>query len=230
MAYSVQIYKVYLSKEPEQIQTILENEMRNHKNDLATITKVNYIDDEELVRTSLQVDLSTGIYHCDVTINQPKNLLLIQAPKPTRHKIKEFLAKVIEDKNSSEIIHDNDLDLNQSLELFERIADEDNDNIIEILTIHFELEFGHKYGKEIYTELSYKFIQDRCASDHRDFKILCKNGKRMTMKLVISKCRDIVKDDPIKLVIKPNCSFRAYTDIKQEVWDDFCFTVGYVND
>ena len=230
MAYSVQIYKTYLSKESVQIKTILEKEKKTPTNDLAKITKVNYIDDKKLVRISLNIVLSTGTYPCDVTINRLKNLLLIQAPTPTRHKIKEFLAKIIEDKNSSGIIQDNDLNLNQSLELFKRITHENKDNIIELLTIHFETEFGHKYGKEIYTELSYKFIQDRCASKHRDFIKLCKSGKRMTMKLVISKCRDLVKYDPIKLVVKPNCSFRAYTDIKQEVWDDFCFTVGYVND
>ena len=230
MAYSVQIYKAYLSKKPVQIKTILETEKETPTNDLVKITRVDYIDDKKLVRISLDVVLSTGTDHCDITINQPKNLLLIQAPTPTRYKIKEFLAKVIEGKNSSGIIQDNDLNLDQSLKLFKRIADENKDNIIEVLAIHFEHEFGHEYEKEIYTELSYRFIQNRCASKHRDFKKLCKSGKRMTMKLVISKCRNIVKYDPIKLVIKPNCSFRAYTDIKQEVWDDFCFNVGYVND
>ena len=230
MAYSVQIYKAYLSKDPMQIKTILEKEKKNHTNDLAKITKVNHVDAENLVRFSLNITLSTGIYHCDITINQPRNLLLIQAPTPTRYKIKKFLTEIIEGQNSNGIIHDNDLDLNQSLVLFNLIADESSDNMIELLTIHFEPELGYKYEKEIYTELSYKFIQNRCASEHQDFKKLCKHGKRMTMKLVISKCQDLVKKDPIKLVIKPESSFRAYTDIKQEVWDDFCFNVGYVGD
>ena len=230
MAYSVQIYKAYLSKNPEQINAILEREKKNPTNHLATIIKVNYADNDNLVRISLSTTISTGTYHCDITINQPRNLLLIQAPTPTRHKIKKFLAEVIEDQNSSGIIQNNDLNLNQSLKLFKLIADENNDNIIEILTIHFEPELGYKYGREIYTELSYRFIQNRCASEHQDFEKLCKSGKRMTMKLVISKCRNLVKEDPIKLVIKPESSFRAYTDIKQEVWDDFCFNVGYVGD
>ena len=230
MAYSVQIYKAYLSKDPAQIKTILDKEKKNHTNDLAKITKVNPVDAKNLVRLSLSITLSTGVYYCDITIHRPKNLLLIQGPTLTRHKIKEFLAQVIEDQNSSKIIHDIDLDLNQSLELFQRIASKHNDNIIEILTIHFEPELGYKYGKEIYTELSYKFIHNRCASKHQDFGKLSKNGKRMTMKLAISKCQNLVRDARIKLIVKPESSFRAYTDIKQEVWDDFCFTVGYVND
>lgn len=230
MAYSVQLYKAYLSKSPAQINNVLESEMKNTTNSLAKITKVNHVENKKLVRLSLDTRLSTGSYHCDVTINQPKNLLLIQAPHPTRSRIKEFLAQVIEGQNSGSIVHDIDLDLNQSLKLFKRITDENRYNIIEVLTIYFEFELGYQYRKEIYTEMSYRFVHNRCASEHRDFKELCRNGRRCTMKLAIFKCGNLVTDGSIKLVIKPESSFRAYVDIKQEVWDDFCFNVGYVDD
>ena len=156
------------------------------------------------MRLSLDIEISSGTYRGDVTINQPQNLLLIQAPTPTRFKIKQFLAQVIENENSGKIIKDNDLNLKQSLKLFHRITNENKNNIIENLTIHFEPELGYKYEKEIYTELSYKFIQNRCASEHQDFDKLCKNGKGMTMKLVISKCRNLVKNNSMKLTIKPD--------------------------
>ena len=204
--------------------------MKKPANQLAQIIKINYVKNENLVRLSLKTTISTDTHYGDVTINQTRNLLLIQAPSLTRYKIKEFLAQVIENQNSSGIIHENNLNLNQSLKLFELIAAKNQNNIIEILTIHFEPELGYKYGKEIYTELSYRFIENRCASKHQDFNELAKNGKRITMKLIISKCRNLVRDKRIKLIIKPDSSFRAYTDIEQEVWDDFCFNVGYVAD
>ena len=230
MAYSVQICKAYLTKDPKQIATILEDAKERNATSHVEITKVNHVTDENLVRASLNVTLSTGIYYCDVTINQPRNLLLIQAPRPTRSKIKAFLANVIEQQNFRNIIHDHNLKLRQSKELFDSIAAENEGNIIEILTIHFEPEYGYKYEKETYTEMSYKFIQNRCATKHRDFQELAKNGKRMTMKLILLGCRNLVRGDKIALVVKPDSSFRAYTDIQQEVWDDFCFNVGYVDD
>ena len=230
MAYSVQIYKAYLTENPKQIYNILEEEKEKDATDSVRIKKVSHVTDENLVRASLVVTLSTGSYFCDITINQPKNLLLIQAPRPTRNKIKAFLANVIEQQNFHNIIHDHNLNLRQSKRLFDLIASENKDNIIEILTIHFEPEYGYKYEKETYTEMSYRFTQNRCATKHRDFQELAKNGKRMTMKLILFKCRNLVRGDKITLVVKPESSFRAYTDIQQEVWDDFCFNVGYVDD
>ena len=230
MAYSVQIYRAYLTKNPEQIAVILEEEKEKDAIFPVRITKVNHVTDDDLVRASLTVEISTGSYYCDVTINQPKNLLLIQAPRPTRNKIKAFLADVIEQQNFPKIIHDHNLNLRQSKKLFDLIASENKDNIIEVLTIHFEPEYGYKYEKETYTEMSYRFTQNRCATKHRDFQELAKNGKQMTMKLVLLGCRNLVRGDKITLVVKPESSFRAYTDIQQEVWDDFCFNVGYVDD
>lgn len=228
MAYSVQIYKAYLSKTPAQIRDILEQEKKHHRNSLAKITKVGPLGDDNLVRLSLTIKASSGDYFCDITINQSRKLLLVQAPAHTRFKINKFLAQVIENDDAGKVIHSNDLSIDQSLELFKRIANEDKDNIIEILTIHFEPELGYKYEKEIYTELSYRFIQNRCASEHKDFRKLCKSGERVTMRLSISKCRDLVRYDTMALVIKPESSFRMWADIKPEVWDDFCFEMGYV--
>jgi len=231
MAYSVQIYRAYLTKKPDEIKALLEKEKRKTATSQehgVKITKVSHEEDRGWVRLSMTVNISADTYQCDVTVNQPKNHLLIQAPATTRHRIKEFLAQVIEDSHPSGIIQDNDLKIDQSLKLFDRITKEGKTNIIEILTINFEPELGYKYDREIYTELSYKFIQNRCASDHRDFTKLCRNGHSMTMKLAISKCRNLVNDGSIKLIVKPDSSFRVYSDIAQDIWDDFCFNTGYV--
>lgn len=229
MAYSVQIYKAYFSKDPVGIFGTLA-EQKNIQHDSVKITRVNFVKGTNLVQFSLNVDLSSGTYRCDATINQPTNLLLIQAPRPTRSKIKTFIAQILEKQNSGNIIKDIDLDISQSLKLFELITNENESNIIEVLTFYFEYELGFKYEKEIYTEISYKFVQNRCASEHKDFHQLCKNGKRCTMKFVVAKCRDLVTDKSIKLIAKPDSSFRTYKNIEQDVWDDFCFNIGYVND
>jgi hypothetical protein len=88
----------------------------------------------------------------------------------------------------------------------------------------FDPESGFEYDRETYTELEYRFVENRCASKHRDFKTLLRNSKSMEMTYGLRKCIgliDGVQDHHIKLIAKSDCSFRMFKDVDAEGWHKF---------
>ena len=136
-----------------------------------------------------------------------------------------FLAEVVGGMPRSRVVHSLRMDVGQMLRLFKGIVEQDHQNIISRLTLHFEPKFGRKYEQETYTLIAYSFVENRCASKHKDFKSLCKDAKSMEMRLMISRCAGVVPEPVARrhaMVAKPECVFRMYRDIPLDDWLRFC--------
>ena len=229
MAYTIQVYKFHTMKSPKDILYKIKHHAENAVDaEEIRVGDVKLSNRDSLVTGSLSVMHSTGTHICEFTMKPSINLLVLHCPSILRPKVSNFLARVVEDGKGVEVVIEHNVTVDQMLTIFDKINKEDVANIIEILRVYFEPELGHKYAKEMYTEFQYKFIRNRCASKHRDFKELCKNGKRMDMTFVVHRCTGITDSSSsptVKLVAKSNCSFRMYRDVPREDWVKFCMEI-----
>lgn len=227
VAYSIQVYKFNTSKNAIESKSILEKtKKKQDKNDYYQLLNISEFKGTVIFSMTIKKNQDTLYY--DVTLKPKNNFLIVQGRGDGRSVINKFLAKVIEDDSLYNVVSEHRLSIKQSLQLFKKITDEHRDNIITHLKVQFEPELGYKYAKEIYTELQYKFIDNRCASKHRDFKELHKNGKRMYMSMRLIECSGIVSEtnnSSLRIDMKPDCSFRMYSDIPNENWNEFCFKI-----
>lgn len=172
---------------------------------------------------SFSIKHEEGTLNYDFTIFPANNILILQGPSIGRAKATSHLAEEIEKSNRRHVIREKRLSTNDMLKVFANITHEDNDSIIKSLTMFFEPQTGFKYSKETYAEISYRFTENRCASDHVDFKQLHKNSKAMNMVVSVKNCSGINETgDAVRLDAKRRCSFRMYRDISADDWDKFC--------
>ena len=183
----------------------------------------------------LRVTVSDEVLKCWFAIRPKDGRLVLVGASRGRSEAAEFLARVIEDKPRRSVVHARQMSVAQMLKLFDNITKQDRGNLIGRLVLHYEPEYGRKYAQETYTLIAYSFVENRCASEHRDFKSLCKDAKRMEMHLQIRKCEGIVGDSVglrrQTMVVKSNCTFRMYQDILLADWLAFCDAMlGFLNE
>ncbi|MCH7561698.1 MAG: hypothetical protein IIC67_10115 [Thaumarchaeota archaeon] len=227
MAYSIQVYKFNTSKNSKEVKNILEKiKKKQDKNDYYQLRNID--ESKGIVVFSMTINKNYETLYYDITLKPKNNFLIVQGRGDGRSIINKFLAKMIEDDSLYNVVSEYRLSVRQSLQLFRKITNEHNSNIITHLKVQFEPEFGYEYAKETYTELSYKFIDNRCASKHRDFEELHKNGKRMYMSMRLVECAGIVSESSnssSRIDMKPDCSFRMYSDVPHKNWNEFCFKI-----
>ena len=174
----------------------------------------------------LHVRIDDETLHCRFAIRPRDGRLVLAGASRARSSAAEFLAKVVEDKQRKSVVYVYRLTVKQMLRLFASIAGQDARNIISRLTLHFEPELGRKYAQETYTLIAYSFVENRCASKHKDFGSLCRDAKQMEMRLLVRRCAGVVPEpDGEKrhaIVVKPECTFRMYRDIALDDWLAFC--------
>lgn len=181
----------------------------------------------------LHVRIDGETLHCRFTLHPRGGRLALAGARRARTVVAEFLAMAAEGKPRSSVVYQRHLNVKQMLRLFNGAAGQDGRNIINRLTLHFEPKFGRQYA-EAYTLIAYSFVENRCASRHKDFKSLCKDAKEMEMRFLISGCAGVATDrDGLGLhamVAKPDCSFRMYRDVSLDSWLAFCDALlGFLN-
>lgn len=227
LAHSIQVFEFNTSKSIASIREILERERNSGSQAYHRVTDVG--ESRGMVNCTLKIDTDTETLHYEVAIKPRENLLIVHGRGGTgRNNVNDFLAKVIENESKHNVIREHQLSVAQMLQLFDNITAENDRNIITFLKVYFEPLRGYGYARETYTELAYKFVDNRCASDHRDFRTLCNNGKRMYFSVALIQCTGIVDDIqnvPVRMDIKPNCSFRMYSFIPSDDWNRFCLKI-----
>lgn len=183
----------------------------------------------------LDVQVSDDVLRCWFAVRPKDSRLVLMGASQGRSKAADFLARTIEGESRKNMVFVRQISVKQMLRLFDSITKQDRGNHIGKLVLNFEPEFGREYAQETYTLIAYSFVQNRCASDHKDFKSLCKDAKRMEMRLQIRKCEGVVPDpDGLKhhtMVVKPNCTFRMYHEISPKDWLAFCDAMlGFLNE
>lgn len=172
---------------------------------------------------SFSIEHKDGVLNYDFTIFPANNILILKGPSIGRVKATRHLAEKIEKSNRRHVIKEKRISTNDMLQVFDNITHEDNNSIIKSLTMFFEPQTGFQYLKETYAEISYRFTENRCASDHVDFKHLHKNSKTMNMVVSVKNCPGINETgDAVRLDAKRKCSFRMYRDVSADDWDKFC--------
>ena len=174
----------------------------------------------------LHVQIGDETLHCRFALRPRDGRLVLAGERRARTVAAEFLARVVEDKPRVRVVYEHRLDVKHMLRLFDGVAGQDKRNIISRLTLHFEPEFGRQYAQETYTLIAYSFVENRCASMHKDFKSLCRDAKSMEMRLLIRGCAGVASEaggiGRHTMVAKPDCSFRMYRDVPLDDWLEFC--------
>ena len=222
---SIQVFEFNTGKSSQKIKEILQ-EYKKNQEDYPKIIQIS--ESKGIVRCSIQIWKGEEILHYDITLKSKENFLIVQGRGDGRGNINRFLADLIENDTTFNIIREHQLTVKQMLFLFDKLVKENNRAIITHLKVQFEPLRGFEYERETYTELSYKFIENRCASKHRDFKEICKNGKRMNMSLSLIHCVGIIEETlnvGKRIDVTPSCTFRMYNDVPSTDWDEFCFKI-----
>lgn len=174
----------------------------------------------------LYVKVKDDALECWFAVRPRDGRLVLVGSSRGRTAAADFLARTIEGESRRNMVFARQMGVAQMLKLFDSITRQDRANHIGKLVLHFEPEYGREYAQETYTLIAYSFVENRCASDHKDFKSLCKDARRMEMCLQIRKCEGVVPDpDGLRhhtMVVKPNCTFRMYHDIPLRDWLTFC--------
>lgn len=227
MPYSIQVYQFLTTKTTPQIFSLCDGARRNHaERDNPRFLKVesHATHVTGTIRLEKRVSLGNDIFHYNFTIKPKDDLLIIQGSSVGRNDVNEFLATVIEDDSRYNVIRQRTLSNDQMLRIFSNIVKQYPRNIILKLKCLFDPESGFEYARETYTELEYRFVENRCASKHRDFNKIMNNAKSTELTLGILKCVGIEKElntHHVKLVVKPDCSFRMFKDVEAEDWHSF---------
>jgi len=174
---------------------------------------------------SFRIQHTDGTLNYTFTLMPENNMLILQGSSSGRSIALRYLADKIEHAKTRDVISEKRLKTNDMINLFHRIIDEDNDSIIQKLTLFFEPQLGFTYSKETYGEISYRFTENRCASKHIDFAKLHQNSKAMDMVLKIKKCTGLNEDGTVRLDVTRRCTFRMYRDVEADDWDMFCSTI-----
>lgn len=217
LAYSIKIYDFYTDKSAAQIKKIWASTAAANADAWKRASPAG------TAGGSFQVRHSIGILNYDFTILPRNNILVLHGPGPGRVAAANRLAADIGGARRRDVIVERTLDTDDMMRVFRNIVKEDNGNIIQALTMFFEPHVGFRYSRETYTEISYRFVENRCASKHVDFARLHKNSKAMNMVLLIDRCVGINEEDwAARLDAKWQCTFRMYRDVEAGGWDAFC--------
>jgi hypothetical protein len=224
---SAQVYQFNTSKSTSKINELLLEAKSSQGNSDVKIKEINQ--KSGYVVGSLRLSKSEDEVHLyDFTIKPSDNLLILQGTSVGRNDINDFLANVVENDSRYRVVTEYSFGIKEMLTIFKNITKEHPRNIIQIMKVLFEPQMGFEYARETYTELSYKFIENRCASKHADFDEFRKNGKRMYMAMGLIKCTGLVEEvrrHYARLDVNPNCSFRMYSDVQPDEWNKFCFKI-----
>ena len=219
LAYSIQIYDFNTDKSVAQIKKIwagvVTEDSGANQRDSTTGTAGG----------SFQIQHPDGTLNYIFTMMPKSNILILQGPSPGRSAALRYLADKIEHAKKHDVISEKKLNTNDMINLFHKIISEDNNSIIQKLTLFFEPQIGFTYSRETYGEIAYKFTENRCASKHIDFAKLHQNSKAMNMVLKIKKCTGLNEDGTARLDVTRMCTFRMYRDVEANDWDLFCSTI-----
>ena len=227
MPQSIQVYKFETTKrEGQVVDACKEQAARNGGRGGQYPRMLDVGRSRGNVTGLLHVRVDDEILHCRFALRPRDGRLVLAGESRARSLAAEFLARVLEDRPRARVVYKRHLDVRQMLLLFDGVTGQDGRNIISKLTLYFEPKFGRQYAQETYTLIAYSFVENRCASKHKDFKSLCKDAKAMELRLLINGCAGVAPEpDGFKrhaMVAKPDCSFRMYRDVPLDSWLGFC--------
>lgn len=227
MPQSIQVYKFETAKREGQVADACKARAARNGGRGGQYPRILDVDRARgSVTGLLHVRVDDEILHCRFALRPRDGRLVLAGARRARSMAGEFLARVLEDRPRARVVYEHRLDVRQMLRLFDGVAEQDGRNIINKLTLHFEPKFGRQYAQETYTLIAYSFVENRCASKHKDFKSLCRDAKTMEMRLLINGCAGVApKPDGLRrhaMVAKPDCSFRMYRDVPLDGWLGFC--------
>lgn len=182
----------------------------------------------------LRVQADGETLRCEFALRPSDGRLVLAGASRARSLAAEFLAQTIEGRPRARVVQARRLTVGQMLRLFNDIARLDRRNILDRLALRFEPQIGRQYKQETYTLIEYSFVENRCASEHRDFRGLCKDAKEMEMRLRVRTCAGVAPEPDGQrrhaMVARPECAFRMYRDIPLADWLRFCDKMSFVFD
>ncbi|MFZ0185182.1 MAG: hypothetical protein WAL88_10180 [Nitrosotalea sp.] len=229
MARSIKIYRFFTAKKSSEIYDILK--ARKTSQSVNTYPEIATIQNNpDSVSGSFHIRKkvlgSWEILFYEFTIKTKKATLFLQGKTVGRSDANEFLAELIENGTSRyDVIKEYELTNGQMLQIFNNVTKQYADNIIMRLKVLFSPLSGYKYkDKEVYGELSFQFIGNKCASKHNDFSNFLENSMEVELTFGLLKCAGLAKElrnTHIKLIAKSDCSFRMYVEVPHDDWITF---------
>lgn len=235
MPQSIQIYTFQTAKSVAQMLDACRRQVNKDKKADGHPRMLEAGQAGDDVTGRLRVQISDDALECWFAMRPRGGRLVLVGASRGRAKAAEFLAGVAGGESCRNMVFGRQMSVGQMLKLFDSITKQDRGNHIGKLVLHFEPEYGREYAQETYTLIAYSFVENRCASEYKDFKSLCRDARRMEMWLQIRKCKGVVPDpDGLRrhtMVVKPNCTFRMYHDVPLKDWLAFCDAMlGFLNE
>ena len=231
VARSIKVYRFLSTKRLSEIYTAIKS-VKDSQGTSGYPQIANIKQNSEEVNGSLHIRKKVnGAYetlYYEFTIKK-SGILFLQGKTVGRTDVTELLTNWIEPTLSRhDIVKERTLSNGEMLRIFANLTKQHGRNIISELKVTFNPISGYTYVKENYEKLAFKFVENRCASEHRNFDEFLENSKEVEMWFGLLKCTGLEKElrnNHTTLIVKSDCSFRMFKEVPHENWLTFIHEV-----